>query len=79
MNIDQPQRAKDATLIEHLVPEADRLDQATPTDPAEEEQSPLTERRTDWADDADHLDQQTYWADTNEDDYPHQPSGEDRF
>ncbi len=32
----------------------------------------------DWTDDADHLEQHRTWADTDEDDYPHQPTSEEQ-
>jgi len=79
MNTDPNPTGVDPDLVEYLVPEADRLEQATPVDPAGEDQSPLPERRTDWADDADQLDQHSTWADTDEDDYPHQPGNDDRM
>ncbi len=78
MSTDPGPKSLDLDLLEHLIPEADRLEQATPADPADQDQAPLTQRLTDWADDADQLDQHVTWAGPDEDDYPHQPGSGDR-
>ena len=78
MNTGPGLKSVDPDLLERLAPEADWLEQATPVEPADEDQAPLSERTTAWADDADQLDQHSTWAGPDEDDYPHQPGSDDR-
>ena len=40
MNTDPGPKSADPDVLERLVPEADRLEQATPVDPADEDQAP---------------------------------------
>lgn len=62
-------KSSDPDHLENLVPEADGLDQATPVDPSMDP-SPLLDERTDWADDADQLEQRSTLAHPDEEDYP---------
>ncbi|MEO6999048.1 MAG: MerR family transcriptional regulator [Terracoccus sp.] len=40
MSTDPGPKSVDPDLLEHLIPEADRLEQATPADPADQDQAP---------------------------------------
>ena len=78
MNTNPGPTSVDPDLLERLVPDADLHEQASPRGPSRRGPGPLSERTTDRADDADQLNQHSTWADTDEDDYPHQPGSDDR-